>query len=167
MADGSDSGFVPDQDNARAFRHALGRFATGVVVVTCMTADGPLGFTANSFAAVSLDPPLVLWSPARSSSRHDLLVAAAHFAIHVLRESQGPLMHRFVRGGAGFSGLDTPTSPEGVPLLADPLARFDCVRHAVHDGGDHSIILGRVLRATLAEGAPLVFSAGRYGTFAG
>lgn len=79
--------FAPDAD-ARAFRDALGRFATGVTVVTVLTDDGPAGMTANSFASVSLDPPLVLWSPARSSSRFDLFANAAHYAIHVLDADQ-------------------------------------------------------------------------------
>lgn len=168
MADGSGNGtFVPDASNHRAFRHALGRFATGVVVVTCATPDGPLGFTANSFAALSLEPPLVLWSPAKSSSRYPVLVAAEHFAIHVLRAGQEAMMHRFVRGGAGFAGLDHGIGPDGVPLIHDTLARFECARHEVFDGGDHSIVVGRVLRAEMADGPPLVFSAGHYGTFAG
>lgn len=168
MADGSmDPSFTPGAETARAFRDALGRFATGVVIITCATPDGPTGFTANSFAALSLDPPLVLWSPAKSSSRHALMTAAEHFAIHVLRADQGALAGRFVRGGQGFAGLDHDTSPLGTPVVPDVLARFDCARHAIFDGGDHSIVVGRVLRAAMADGAPLVFSAGRYGTFAG
>lgn len=168
MADGgSDPSFIPGADTTRDFRDALGRFATGVVVITCVSTEGPTGFTANSFAALSLDPPLVLWSPAKSSSRHGLMTAAAHFSIHVLRADQGALAGRFVRGGQGFTGLAHDISPLGTPVLPDVLARFDCARHAVFDGGDHSIVVGRVLRAAMAEGAPLVFSAGRYGTFAG
>jgi flavin reductase (DIM6/NTAB) family NADH-FMN oxidoreductase RutF len=168
MADGGggDMTFIPDSDNTRAFRHALGRFATGVAVITCATPDGPLGFTANSFAALSLDPPLVLWSPAKASSRYPALVAADHFAIHVLRADQGDMMHRFVRGGAGFAGLAVTLSPEGTPLIPGTLSQFHCARHALFDGGDHTIVVGRVLRAAMAEGAPLVFSAGHYGTFA-
>jgi flavin reductase (DIM6/NTAB) family NADH-FMN oxidoreductase RutF len=153
------------EDDPRAFRTALGRFATGVAVVTAMGPDGPTGFTANSFAAVSLDPPLVLWSPARASSRFPVFAAAAEFAIHVLHDSDQDLSARFHRGGAGFAGLDHEMTAEGVPVIPGTLARFDCAHHAAHDGGDHLVILGRVRRAIAAEGAPLIFALGQFGTF--
>ena len=82
MAD-TDSDFSPEGENGRAYRHALGKFATGVTIVTCDSEIGPLGMTVNSFASVSLDPPLVLWSPARASKRCAAFEAAEHFAIHV------------------------------------------------------------------------------------
>ncbi|MGP3696261.1 flavin reductase family protein [Rhodobacter sp. NSM] len=156
--------FAPETD-ARAFRDALGRFATGVTVVTVLDGEGPMGMTANSFASVSLDPPLVLWSPARSSSRFDIFAGADHFAIHVLDDEQGDLAQRFTRGGAGFDGLQYRSNSDGVPLLPAPLARFDCRRMAVHDGGDHAIVVGEVLRAAMRPGAPLLFSQGRFGRF--
>lgn len=158
--------FTPQSD-PRAFRTALGRFATGVTVVTTATPAGPVGFTANSFAAVSLDPPLVLWSPAKSSSRFDVFAGAAFFAIHVLGDAHADLAARFLRGGAGFDDLPHEVGPEGMPTIPGTLARFDCARDAVHDGGDHAIIIGRVLRAAYTDGAPLVFSQGGYGGFAG
>jgi flavin reductase (DIM6/NTAB) family NADH-FMN oxidoreductase RutF len=157
-------GFAPQSD-ARAFRNALGRFATGVTVVTTQGPDGPLGFTANSFAALSLDPPLVLWSPARSSARFAIFSAAQAFAIHVLAAEQAGLGARFVRGGAGFDGLEHDLNEAGVPVLPDTLARFDCRLHATHDGGDHLIVVGQVDQAMYREGAPLVFSQGGYGAF--
>lgn len=150
---------------ARDFRDALGRFATGVTIVTTAGAQGPLGFIANSFASVSLDPPLVLWSPARGSSRFAAFAGAQHYSIHVLALDQHPLIARFGRGGAGFAGLDHDISPEGAPVLPGALARFDCQQQATHDGGDHLIIVGRVLRFALRDGAPLVFSQGAYGGF--
>ncbi|MCE6953298.1 flavin reductase family protein [Cereibacter sphaeroides] len=156
--------FAPDAD-ARAFRDALGRFATGVTVVTILAESGPMGMTANSFASVSLDPPLVLWSPARASSRFDLFAGAEHFAIHVLAAEQAELAGRFTRGGGGFDGLSYRSGHEGVPLLPLPLARFDCRRAAIHDGGDHAIVVGRVLRASMRPGEPLLFSQGRFGRF--
>jgi flavin reductase (DIM6/NTAB) family NADH-FMN oxidoreductase RutF len=156
-----------DPADARALRDALGRFATGVTLVTTLGPEGPVGFVANSFAAVSLDPPLVLWSPARASSRFAIFTGAEHFAIHVLEAGQRDWLARFTRGGAGFSGLDHSVTTEGLPALSGALARFDCARHAVHDGGDHAIVVGRVLRVTVREGAPLVFSQGRYGGFSG
>lgn len=149
----------------RALRDAMGRFATGVTVVTTRTPEGPAGFTANSFASVSLDPPLVLWSPARASARFQVFAEAAHFAIHVLAEDQIDLGLRFVRGGAGFAGLDVATAPHGVPVLPDTLARFECRRVAAHDGGDHLVIVGEVTAFTARPGAPLVFSQGTYGRF--
>lgn len=156
--------FTPE-GNERAFRDALGRFATGVTLVTCSSAQGPLGFAANSFAAVSLTPPLVLWSPARSSSRFAHFEAAKHYSIHVIGHEQLPLLARFARGGAGFEGLEITTSHESAPVIPGALARFDCEQHATHDGGDHLIVVGRVLRASHREGAPLLFSQGAYGQF--
>ena len=158
---------VLDPTDARALRDAFGRFATGVTLVTTPGPEGPVGFVANSFASVSLDPPLVLWSPARSSSRFAIFAGAAHFAIHVLEASQREWLARFARGGAGFSGLDHSVTTEGLPTLTGALARFDCATHAVHEGGDHAIMVGRVLRLTVRAGEPLVFSQGRYGRFAG
>jgi flavin reductase (DIM6/NTAB) family NADH-FMN oxidoreductase RutF len=155
--------FAPDPGNARAFRDALGAFPTGVTVVTATGLDGlPVGITANSFASVSLEPPLVLWSPARSSSRHDHFVRAAAFAIHVLGAEQEDLAARFVRGGDGFRGLPALPNREGVPLIAGTVARFECATEALHDGGDHTIVIGRVLRVAHRPGAPLCFAGGRY-----
>jgi flavin reductase (DIM6/NTAB) family NADH-FMN oxidoreductase RutF len=169
MADGgtNSDGIRPDAASPRLFRDALGRFATGVTVVTIMGPDGPMGFTANSFASLSLDPPLVLWSPARASQRFPFFAAARHYAIHVLGQHQADLPARFSRGGQGFAGHCWQPNAEGVPVLPGALSRFDCVQHATHDGGDHLIIVGQVLRLTLEEGEPLVFANGRYGGFTG
>lgn len=167
MADGvgmMETVFTPEE-NTRAFRDALGCFATGVTVVTTQTSEGPMGFTANSFAAVSLDPPLVLWSPAKSSSRFHHYAGARHYAIHVLDRDHAAWMERFARGGEGFHGLSHELNAEGVPVIHGALARFDCEQHAAHEGGDHLIVVGRVLRAAHRDGTPLVFSRGQYGTF--
>ena len=158
--------FTPE-GNPRALRNALGRYATGVTVVTCSTAEGPMGFTANSFAAVSLDPALVLWSPAKASGRFAHFATAQHYAIHVLEAAHADWPLRFSRGGEGFHGLSHEVNTESVPVIHGALARFDCVQHATHDGGDHLIVVGRVLRAAYREGAPLVFSQGGYGRFVG
>jgi flavin reductase (DIM6/NTAB) family NADH-FMN oxidoreductase RutF len=160
-----DTPFTAETINSRAFRDALGRFATGITVITIPTRDGPMGFTANSFASVSLDPPLVLWSPARSAARFPFYAAARHYAIHVLGAEQSDLSGRFVRGGAGFDGLEYETGAHEVPILPQALARFECLQVATHDGGDHLIIVGRVLRATARDGQPLIFSQGGYGRF--
>lgn len=172
MADGStvlDSQFVPSPANARAFRDALGRFATGVTIVTIEGPEGPMGFTANSFSSLSMDPPLVLWSVAKSAGRYPYYVAAQHFAIHVLADDQSGLIDRFQRNGAGFAGLDFDLNAHKVPLLTGALARFECELHATHEGGDHKIVVGQVQRvsaaAVTAATAPLVFAMGHMGRF--
>ena len=161
MADGApimDSGFAPTPETARDFRDALGQFATGVTLVTI---DGPMGFTANSFSSLSLDPPLVLWSLARSSRRYPFYATARHFAIHVLAAEQAGLIERFGSQGAGFDGLAHTLNAQRVPLIGGALARFECDLHATHEGGDHLIVVGRVTRVICKGGAPLVFVRGR------
>lgn len=159
--------FTPSPETSREFREALGRFATGVTVVTCQSDEGPVGITANSFASLSLDPPLVLWSPARASKRFASFEKAEHFAIHILADDQMNVCQGFARDGYDFGSFDWETNEENVPLLNGCLARFECLRHAVHDGGDHAIIVGRVLDAAVRDGAPLVFAKGAYGKFSG
>lgn len=149
----------------RAFRDALGRFATGVTVVTCAGPDGPMGITANSFASVSLDPPLVLWSPAKSSSRFGTFHVAGRFAIHILEEDQDHIAMAFTRAKDAFGGLDWAPDSNGVPIIDGPLARLDCALEVAHDAGDHAIIVGRVLGCTCSDGDPLVFQGGRFGGF--
>jgi flavin reductase (DIM6/NTAB) family NADH-FMN oxidoreductase RutF len=160
-----ENNFSPSPATARDFRDALGRFATGITIVTTQGPNGPMGFTANSFASVSLDPPLVLWSPAKASARFALFAEAQHYAIHILNADQAALSARFIRGGQGFEGLAHDLNDNGAPVIPNVLARFDCVQHATHDGGDHLIILGRVLHCAMCDGAPLLFSQGGYGAF--
>lgn len=168
MPDGgqmTNSTFIPDASQSRAFRDALGCFATGVTVVTIQSEHGPMGFTANSFSSLSMDPPLVLWSPAKTSARFPHYAGARHYAIHVLAQNQGDIIQRFIRGGLGFEGMSFQHNAEGVPLIPDTLARFECEQHATHEGGDHLIVVGRVLRCAVTEGTPLVFTKGQYGGF--
>ncbi|NTF33534.1 flavin reductase family protein [Rhizobium skierniewicense] len=157
--------FVPDAANTRSLRTALGNFPTGVTVVTVLTPAGPIGMTVNSFSSVSLDPPLILWSPAKTSSRHDVFAGATHFAIHVLAADQNDLSSRFTRGGLGFENLAWDGNAEGVPIIPGTLSRFECERASIFDGGDHSILLGRVLRAAYRNGEPLCFARGAFGRF--
>ncbi len=157
--------FVPGATDTRSFRNALGTFTTGVTVVTAIGDSGPMGMTVNSFTSVSLDPPLVLWSPAKSSARHDLFARAEHFVIHVLSAEQHELGMRFARRGSSFSDLDWSVNAQGAPVISGTLARFECVRSSLHDAGDHTIIIGRVLCAAHREGAPLCFSRGSFGHF--
>lgn len=147
-------------------RSALGRFATGVTVVTTLTPEGPLGMTANSFASVSLDPPLVLWSPARRSQRFPAFEAASHFAIHVLGRGQMALAQRFARSGLDFSGLATISGHGGAPLFDGCAARFECRHAAQYDGGDHLIVVGEVLRLAENDVDPLVYHCGSYTSIA-
>ncbi|SFQ99677.1 flavin reductase family protein [Poseidonocella sedimentorum] len=159
--------FAPDAGNTRLLRDAFGRFATGVTVVTCGSDAGPVAITANSFTSVSLDPALVLWSPARASRRFAHFDRAEHFAIHVLAAEQAPLCWAIAEDAHALRGEAPRLSPEGVPLIDGCLARFECRRKAVYDGGDHAIMLGHVLRAELREdGDALAFFRGRIGVFA-
>lgn len=157
--------FRPDAGESRAFRDALGSFATGVTIVTCNSSAGPLGITANSFASVSMEPPLVLWSPARASRRFKAFEAAEHFAIHVLNEDQQHYCKQFASDGGNFDGLNWNADDKGVPLIDGCLSRFECTCHAIHDGGDHAIIVGHVTSVTVCEGQSLVFSGGSFGRF--
>ncbi|WP_211238695.1 flavin reductase family protein [Roseivivax isoporae] len=157
--------FEPGPETQRAFRDALGRFATGVTIVTTQTADGPIAITANSFASLSLDPPLVLWSPAKASSRFSYFAEADHFAIHVLGTDQAQLCGEVARDGRRFRPGDLTENDKGVPLIGSALAHFECAREAVHDGGDHVIVVGRVERVRMRDGDPLLFLQGRYGAF--
>ena len=167
-AEQSGRGHIPNPDDPGLLRRALGQFTTGVTVVTAIEAEGeaPIGITVNSFASVSLNPALVLWSAARASMRHRHFSCAESFAIHVLKAGQLDLVDRFTRNGHGFDGLAYEINAEGTPVLPDTLARFECVTEATHEGGDHTIIIGRVARFQFAEtGEPLVFGQGQYGRF--
>ena len=157
--------FVPGPDNTRDLRHVMGRFATGVTIVTTRAADGPLGITANSFTSVSLIPPLVLWSPAKASVRCAAFQAAPRFAIHVLGADQMALAEQFARSGTDFSAADWDYDETGLPLLPHFAGRFICSRHAVHDAGDHVLVIGAVDRACATDTDPLIFAAGQYGRF--
>ena len=150
-----------------SLRNAFGRFGTGVTIVTTLTDAGPLGMTANSFSSVSLDPPLVLWSAALRSKRHDAFAGAQHFCIHVLDEDQRGLAEHFAGQGHDFSPFTWAEGPTGAPQLAGCLAAFHCSRFAVHPAGDHSVILGQITHAAEREGhgAGLLFDQGRFGRF--
>lgn len=157
--------FTPGADTQRQFRNALGQFATGVTVVTAQTPQGPIGMTANSFSSISMDPALVMWSPAKSSSRYASFIEARNFAIHVMAPEHEDVAMAFAKSGQAFDGLDVDFNAQGVPLLNDCLARFECVTHQIHDAGDHSIVLGQVLSAASREGEALIFCQGRFRRF--
>lgn len=163
--------FVPNDQNTRDFRDALGCFATGVTVVTAPTSQsaqggqGGIGMTANSFSSISLDPALVLWSPSIKSLRYPFFRDAQYFAIHVMRSDQKRLALEFSRRGDAFDQAPMALSDHGVPLFDDCLARFECRTVALHDGGDHAIIVGCVERVQMTTGTPLVFAQSGYGAF--
>ncbi|RNF34800.1 flavin reductase [Paracoccus methylarcula] len=157
--------FTPSPENSREFRDALGRFGTGITVVTAASGEGPVGMTVNSFSSVSLDPPLVLWSPAKSSRRFAHFQAAEHFAIHVLSHRQEQICHGFSRSAYAFDKLDWVRNEQGVPLIEGCLSRFECRRRATYEGGDHMIVVGEVMRASTTDGAPLLFYRGSLGEF--
>lgn len=148
------------------FREVLARFASGVVVVTGSTPDGPAGLTCQSFSSLSLDPPLVLLSTARTSTTWPRIAATGRFAVNVLSADQEAVSTRFAeRGGDKFRGLPWHGGALGNPLLDGAIAHVECDIDAVHDGGDHRIVVGRV-RALEAAGlgthSPLVYYRSRY-----
>ena len=146
------------------FRQALGRFATGVCLVTVDDSElGPLATTVNSFSSVSLDPPLVLWSIQNSSDHLAVYTQCQHFGISVLSSEQGALSGQYAqRGGHSVQADHFTTGPQGEPKLIDALAHFTCAAYAVHPGGDHQIIVGEVLQFESGEAAPLIFYSGGY-----
>ncbi len=154
----------PAGTDALRLRQALGSFATGVTIVTVRDATGQrLGVTANSFSSLSLEPPMVLWSLARNAYSLPAFTAADRFVVHILGDDQLRLSERFAsRGTDKFAGIQHDLSPEGLPLLHNCLARFDCRKAHTYEGGDHVILAGHVERFDCAEGMPLVFHAGRY-----
>lgn len=160
--------FAEQATDTRTLRNALGRYATGVTIVTTRAPNGTsLGLTCNSFASVSLDPPLVLWSLRRESPSLPSFVEAGRFTVNVLGADQSDLCARFARDGNDkFAGLETQACALGSPLVPGSLAVFSCTTHATIDGGDHVIFIGRVRQARIGEGEPLVFAAGRLGRFA-
>jgi flavin reductase (DIM6/NTAB) family NADH-FMN oxidoreductase RutF len=145
-------------------RNAFGHFATGVTIITTRNADGgPVGMTVNSFSSLSLDPPLALWSLARASVNFDVFHSATHFAVHVLGTDQSPLARQFATKDIDrFLGVTTTLCMSGVPRLNEYHACFECETHARYDGGDHSIIIGRILEVDEQAGDPLLFYRGRF-----
>lgn len=145
--------FVPDSTNERTLRDAFGRFATGITIVTVASDLGPIANTANSFTTVSLAPPLILWAVQKTSRRAPYFTGAENFAVHVLGADQEDLCWSVAKDMSALSSLDVIENADGVPLIEGCLARYECRQHALHDGGDHDIIVGKVLRAAFAKEA--------------
>lgn len=148
----------------QAFRAALGTFTTGVTIITTRTADGaPVGITANSFNSVSLNPPLVLWSLAKTARSLPVFEEGLHWNVHVLSASQEALSGSFATQGSDkFAGLALDPGISTAPLLPGCTARFQCRTAFRYDGGDHVIFVGEVLAYDRSELPPLVYQAGQY-----
>jgi flavin reductase (DIM6/NTAB) family NADH-FMN oxidoreductase RutF len=148
----------------RRLRDIFGTFATGLTVITSSTAQGPAGFTCQSFASLSLDPALVTFSPARTSATWPVLREAASFTVNILPVEHQHLAGQFARSGADkFAGVSHTSSPLGNPVLDDALAWIDCELHAEYDGGDHTIVVAAVRHLSARQDAePLLFFRGRY-----
>lgn len=146
-------------------RDVLGHFVTGIAVITAGGPDGPLGFTCQSFSSLSLDPPLVSFCPARTSTTWPRIRSVGTFCVNVLAAGHQDVSGAFARSGTDkFAGVGWTASPSGAPVLDGVSAWIDCTLYAEHDGGDHTIAVGRVhdLGAD-ASRAPLLFYRGRYG----
>ncbi|WP_280891316.1 flavin reductase family protein [Streptomyces sp. LBL] len=152
------------------FRRVLGNFASGVTVVTAPAPDpdtAPAGFACQSFSSLSLDPPLVAFMVGRTSTSWPRIARAGVFCVNILSAGQGELCRSFaVRGADKFAGVTHDPSPvSGSPRLAGTLAWIDCTIHAVHTGGDHLIVVGRVDALDTGDGedaAPLLFHKGHF-----
>ncbi len=146
------------------FRQLLGRFATGVTVLTVATPDGkPMGMTASSLSSVSLQPPLISACVDREAELHDVIVQAPEFVVNVLSSPQEVLARRFSdKHEDRFEGIGYHLSPEGLILLDGVLAHLICERYAEYPGGDHTIVLGRVVGGATGDGRPLLYYRGGY-----
>ena len=144
------------------FRFALGKYVTGITIVTCNGKNGPIGITANSFSSLSLSPPLVLWSPAKASKRHDTFLEAEKFIVHIASENQLGLCESFSKNASGASDLIWNYNDEGEAFLENCSARFECTKYNHFDGVDHSIIVGKVKKIETTDQKPLIYWGGEY-----
>lgn len=147
-----------------AFRAVMGRFASGVTIVTAVDDEGTdHGMTVSAFASLSLEPPLVVICIDHVASMHDLLLTAPYFAVNVLSATQEPLARRFAETGAQrFTGIGYSRGERDLPVLNDALAHVECRRVAHYDGGDHTIIVGETENAVVREGRPLLYYRGGF-----
>ena len=146
------------------FRKAMSRFASSVTVVTAESEDGrPRGLTVSAFSSLSLDPPLVLICIEKNASLHQFLKEGSYFAVNILSEEQELVSRRFAsRDSNRFDGVGYKKGATGAPLLDDVIAHVECLVTASHSAGDHTIFVGQVNEVATQEGAPLLYSRGRY-----
>lgn len=167
MSDDLTESGAPSFDTAH-LRRVMGHFATGVTVVTAMDGDEPVGFTCQTFASLSLDPPLVMFSPQKLSSTWPRIQRAGAFCVNILADDQETLCRAFAASGTDkYRGVGWKPGPAtGAPVLQDVLAWVEGRIVAEHDGGDHVIVVGRVLDLEVVqEGRPLLFYRGGFGGF--
>lgn len=150
--------------DAAQFRQLLGRFATGVTILTVTSANGrPLGMTANSLASVSLYPPLISVCVDHEAEMHAAILRVDQFVINVLSSSQETLARRFAdKHEDRFEGIGYHMTPDGLIMLGGALAHIECQRHAEYPGGDHTIVVGRVIGGSTSKGRPLLYYRGGY-----
>jgi 3-hydroxy-9,10-secoandrosta-1,3,5(10)-triene-9,17-dione monooxygenase reductase component len=159
-----DAGFLQSHDpspshEAERFREVLGNFCSGVTVVTSLDQGEPVGFACMSFQSLSLDPPLVIFSPSLGSTTWPRIQGAGRFAVNILAERQRVCRSFAISGGDKFAGMAWRPAPSGAPLLDDALARLDCRIVVTYAGGDHVIVVGRVIELDICsiDNPPLFF----------
>lgn len=149
--------------DSEAFRHALGHFASGIVVVTGIVKGAPAGLSCQSFSSLSLDPPLILLCPSRTSSSWPGIAEAGAFCVNVLAADQERICQQFARsGGDKFDGVGWSSGVSGMPRIDGALAAIDCTIANVVDGGDHHVVIGAVRGLVVRTGSPLLFYRGAY-----
>jgi 3-hydroxy-9,10-secoandrosta-1,3,5(10)-triene-9,17-dione monooxygenase reductase component len=152
-------------DQAR-FREVLGHFATGVTIVTASEDGEPVGFSCQSFSALSLDPPMVILAPAKSSTSWPRIAEAGAFAVNILAEHQEAICLNFaVSGGDKFDGVAWTAGTTGAPLIKGSLATIECTLGAIYEGGDHELVTGHVVAMEVGSGSPLLFYRSGFGRF--
>ncbi|HWE67997.1 MAG TPA: flavin reductase family protein [Acidimicrobiales bacterium] len=153
-------------DQAR-FREVLGHFATGVTIVTANEEGEPVGFSCQSFSALSLDPPMVILAPAKSSTSWPRIAQAGAFCVNILSDRQGDVCRAFaVSGGNKFNGVSwTPGPATGAPVITGSLAVIECTLGSIYEGGDHELVTGHVVGLDVGEGSPLLFYRSGFGHF--
>jgi flavin reductase (DIM6/NTAB) family NADH-FMN oxidoreductase RutF len=156
---------VSGLDQAR-FREALGHFATGITIVTATDAGEPVGFSCQSFAALSLDPPMVILAPAKTSTSWPRIARAGSFCVNILGDHQEAVCRAFaVSGGEKFDGVDWTPGVTGAPVIEGSLAVVECTLGAIYEGGDHELVTGHVVTMEIGEGSPLIFYRSGFGRF--
>ena len=152
-------------DQAR-FREVLGHFATGITIVTATDEGEPVGFSCQSFAALSLEPPMVILAPAKSSTSWPRIARAGAFCVNILGEHQEAVCRAFaVSGGNKFDGVDWTPGVTGSPLIEGSLATVECTLGAIYEGGDHELVTGHVVDMEIGKGSPLIFYRSGFGRF--
>ena len=157
------AGAVQTYFDVAAFKEVVGRFPTGVAVVTAMHGQIPVGFSCQSFVSLSLDPPLIALAAAKTSTSWPRIRAAGVFCVNILAESQADLCRGFARSGSDkFAGVDWYVGPSGAPVLADASAWIECGLELAHDAGDHEIVFGRVVNLWKGGRRSLLFYESRF-----